>query len=110
VWDGAHNPAGTGWLRTALEERFDVIVASILADKDADAMLQDLAEIAPRLIATQSTNERALPASELAGLAARHFQRVDTEPDAKEALACARESTDGRILVTGSLYLLADLS
>jgi dihydrofolate synthase/folylpolyglutamate synthase len=110
LWDGAHNPAGTGWLRTALEEPYEVIVASILADKDADAMLQDLAEIAPRLIATQSTNERALPASELARLALQHFRHVDTEPDPKDALARARESTNGRIVVTGSLYLLADLS
>jgi dihydrofolate synthase/folylpolyglutamate synthase len=110
LWDGAHNPAGTAWLRTALKERYDVVVASILGDKDADAMLQDLAELAPRLIATRSTNERALSAAELARLATRHFQRVDTEPDPRAALARARESTDGRILVTGSLYLLADLS
>jgi dihydrofolate synthase / folylpolyglutamate synthase len=110
LWDGAHNPAGTAWLRAALQERYDVVLASILTDKDADAMLQDLAAIAPRMIATQSTNERALPASELARLAARHFQRVDTEPDPRQALVRARESTDGRILVTGSLYLLADLS
>ncbi|HMB19122.1 MAG TPA: Mur ligase family protein [Gaiellaceae bacterium] len=110
LWDGAHNPAGTAWLRAALTERYDVVVASILADKDADAMLRDLAELAPTLIATQSTNERALPASALARLAAGHFQGVDAEPDPKNALARARESTDGRILVTGSLYLLADLS
>ncbi len=110
LWDGAHNPGGTAWLRTALTERYDVVVASILADKDADAMLRDLAELAPRLIATQSTNERALSAFELARLAARHFQRVDPEPDPREALARARKSTNGRIVVTGSLYLLADLS
>ena len=110
LWDGAHNPAGTAWLRAALTERYDVVVASILVDKDADAMLRDLAELAPRLIATQSTNERALPASELARLGAGHFQHVEAEPDPKTALARARESTDGRVLVTGSLYLLADLS
>ena len=110
LWDGAHNPAGTAWLRRALKERYDVVVASILGDKDADAMLQDLAELAPTLIATQSTNERALSAGKLARLATRHFQRVETEPDPRAALARARESSDGRILVTGSLYLLADLS
>jgi dihydrofolate synthase / folylpolyglutamate synthase len=110
LWDGAHNPAGTAWLRAALPDPYDVVVASILADKDVDAMLGDLAELAPRLIATQSTNERALPAPELADRAARYFQYVDTEPDPKLALARARESTGGPILVTGSLYLLADLS
>ena len=110
LWDGAHNPGGTAWLRAQLGEPYDVVVASILADKDADAMLADLAAIAPTLIATQSTNPRALPAAELAVRARASFPAVETEPDPKRALARARESTDGGILVTGSLYLLADLA
>jgi dihydrofolate synthase/folylpolyglutamate synthase len=110
LWDGAHNPAGTAWLRAQITEPYDVVVASILADKDVDAMLADLAAIAPALIATRSTNARALPAAELAARARAHFVRVDAEPDPHRALARARESTDGGILVTGSLYLLADLS
>jgi dihydrofolate synthase / folylpolyglutamate synthase len=110
LWDGAHNPAGTAWLRAQLDEAFEVVVASILVDKDVDAMLADLAAIAPRLIATQSTNPRALPAEELAARATTHLRRVETEPTPELALARARESTGGGILVTGSLYLLADLS
>jgi dihydrofolate synthase/folylpolyglutamate synthase len=110
LWDGAHNPAGTAWLRAHADEPYDVVVASILADKDVDAMLVDLATIAPTLIATQSTNARALPAAELAARAGAHFARVDTEPNPHRALARARESTRGGILVTGSLYLLADLA
>jgi dihydrofolate synthase / folylpolyglutamate synthase len=110
LWDGAHNPAGTAWLRAQLRETYAVVVASILADKDVDAMLSDLAVLARTLIATQSSSPRALPAAELAARAAPHFSRVETEPDPASALARARESADGRILVTGSLYLLADLS
>jgi dihydrofolate synthase/folylpolyglutamate synthase len=110
LWDGAHNPAGTAWLRAQLDEPYEVVVASILADKDVDAMLVDLAAIAPTLIATQSTNPRALPAAELADRAAAHFRRVETEPTPDLALERARKSTGGGILVTGSLYLLADLS
>jgi dihydrofolate synthase / folylpolyglutamate synthase len=110
LWDGAHNPAGTAWLRENVEEPYGVVVASILADKDADAMLADLAQIAPTLVATQSTNPRALPAAELATRASPHFRGVVTEPDPQRALAHARESARGGILVTGSLYLLADLS
>ncbi|HEV2713048.1 MAG TPA: Mur ligase family protein [Gaiellaceae bacterium] len=109
LWDGAHNPAGTAWLRARVTERYDVAVASILADKDVDAMLADLAQLAPSLIATQSSNARALPAAELARRADSHFDDVTTEPDCERALARARES-DGPILVTGSLYLLAELS
>jgi dihydrofolate synthase / folylpolyglutamate synthase len=110
LWDGAHNPAGTAWLRAQLEEPYEVVVASILADKDVDAMLADLARVAPTLIATQSSNPRALPAAGLAARAAPYFHHVETEPDPALALDRARESTDGGILVTGSLYLLADLS
>jgi dihydrofolate synthase / folylpolyglutamate synthase len=110
LWDGAHNPAGTSWLRANLEEANEVVVASILGDKDADSMLADLAQLAPTLIATQSSNPRALPADELARRAAAHFDHVIVEPDPTRALARARESTRGGILVTGSLYLLADLA
>jgi dihydrofolate synthase/folylpolyglutamate synthase len=110
LWDGAHNPAGTAWLRAHVEEPYDVVVASILADKDADAMLGDLGRLAPAMIATQSTNPRALSADELARAAAAHFEHVTVEPIPELALARARESTRGGILVTGSLYLLADLA
>jgi folylpolyglutamate synthase/dihydropteroate synthase len=110
LWDGAHNPAGTAWLRANADGPFDVAVASILRDKDAGSMLADLGALSPSLIATQSTNPRSLPAAELAELAKAHFAHVATEPDAEQALARARESTSGRILVTGSLYLLAELS
>ena len=38
------------------------------------------------------------------------WTHVEVEPDPNRALDQARESTRGGILVTGSLYLLADLS
>jgi dihydrofolate synthase/folylpolyglutamate synthase len=110
VWDGAHTPAGTAWLRERIDEPVEVVVASILADKDADTMLEALAALAPRLIATRSDNPRALPAEELAARAAPHFTQVEIEPDPRNALARARQSSTGLILVTGSLYLLANLA
>ncbi len=108
LWDGAHTPAGTAWLTERIDEPVEVVVASILSDKDVDAMLADLAGLADRLVATQSSNPRALSAEELAARATNHFPRVETETDPYAALGRAREST-GLILVTGSLYLLADL-
>jgi dihydrofolate synthase / folylpolyglutamate synthase len=110
LWDGAHNPAGTAWLKRRLSDRFDVAVVSILREKEADEMLADLAQLAPTIIATQSTNPRALTAADLGERAALHFEHVEVEPDPARALDRARESTRGGILVTGSLYLLADLS
>ncbi len=110
LWDGAHTPAGTTWLRERIDEPVEVIVASILADKDADAMLEDLAALAPRLVSTRSDNPRAMPAEELAERAAPHFLQVEIEPDPRKALAHARQSSSGLIVVTGSLYLLANLA
>ena len=107
VWDGAHNPAGVAWLAAHLEPGF-VVCASILGDKDTDAMLAGLARLGRTLIATQSSNERALAAAELARAARPHFDHIEVVPDPEAALDRARAL--GRPLVTGSLYLLADLS
>ena len=71
-------------------------------------MLAELAALGSTLVATQSSNPRALPAEELARLAEPHFAQVEIEPDPAAALARAREH--GPVLVTGSLYLIADLS
>ena len=79
-----------------------------MRDKDADAMLAELAATGSRLVATTSSNDRALPAEELAALAERHFAEVEIQPDPAAALAHARQY--GPVLVTGSLYLLGDLA
>ena len=108
VWDGAHNADGARWLAAQLDRGDYTVVASILRDKDAPAMLAALATRGRRFVATQSSNGRALPAEELARLAAVHFAEVEIEPDPATALARARAHPP--VLVTGSLYLLADLT
>jgi dihydrofolate synthase/folylpolyglutamate synthase len=108
IWDGAHNPDGVAWLAQRLPRRDYTIVASILADKDTDAMLERLAELGGRLIATQSANPRALDAETLAARARRFFDDVEAIPEPEAAVAAARQEPP--VLVTGSLYLLADLA
>jgi dihydrofolate synthase/folylpolyglutamate synthase len=108
IWDGAHTPAAVDWLLARLPARDYTLCVSVLADKDVDAILARLAQAGNHLIATRSTNERALPADELALRAKPHFAQVETVADPHAALARARELTP-RVLVTGSLYLLADL-
>ena len=109
VRDGAHTPEAVDWLLERLPRGDYVVVASILADKNAPAILDRLARAGRTLIATQSSNERALPAKELAALARTRFETVETQPSAAEALARAR-ALGRQTLVTGSLYLLADLA
>jgi dihydrofolate synthase/folylpolyglutamate synthase len=108
VWDGAHNADGVRWLVARLERDDYTVLASILRDKDTVAMLSTLATVGRRFVATQSDNERALGAGELAHLASHHFPEVEVERDPAAALARARERQP--VLVTGSLYLLAALA
>jgi dihydrofolate synthase / folylpolyglutamate synthase len=106
VFAGAHNPAGVEWLLQRLPRNDYVIVASILADKDAGAMLRLLARAGRKLVATSSRSARALPAEELACAAEPFFDSVEVEPDPEHAF----DGADRPVLVTGSLYLLMDLN
>ncbi|HZB23282.1 MAG TPA: Mur ligase family protein [Gaiellaceae bacterium] len=108
IRDGAHNPDGLDWALPRLPARRYTVVASILRDKDVDAMLDRLARVSDRLVATASSNPRALPAGELAARAAGRFANVEAVDDPEAAVATARRHPP--VLVTGSLYLLADLA
>jgi dihydrofolate synthase/folylpolyglutamate synthase len=107
VRDGAHTPEAVAWLLERLEPRDWTIVASILRDKAAEAILARLAAAGRTLIATRSSNPRALDERDLAARAEPYFEHVEAVADPARALERARAA--GPVLVTGSLYLLADL-
>ena len=108
VRDGAHTPAAVDWLRERLPGSDYTICASILADKDVEGILRGLESLGNRFVATASTNARSLPATELAARARHHFAAVEAVADPTAALRRAHELGEP-VLVTGSLYLLADL-
>jgi dihydrofolate synthase / folylpolyglutamate synthase len=112
LWDGAHNLAALGYLLPRLPEREYVLVCSILRDKRPALMLEALSVLGGTLVATESRAARSLPASELAALAERCFERVEALADPHRARRRALDlaGADGAVLVTGSLYLLAELS
>ncbi len=109
IWDGAHNLAGLGYALPRLPSARYIVVASILADKEVDGMLAALSVLGDRLVATSSSNERALSAADLAQRAAPFFTHVEPIEKPGEALVHARALGEP-VLVTGSLYLLADLA
>ncbi len=109
VRDGAHNADGVRWLVPRLARADYTVCASILRDKNATEMLRELARVGSRLVATRSSNDRALSAGELAALARPFFDRVEAIPDPVAAVTRAHELGEP-VLVTGSLYLLADLA
>jgi dihydrofolate synthase/folylpolyglutamate synthase len=75
-------------------------------------MAAALSALGDHLLATSSSSARALPAADHARVAEPYFRHVEAIPEPERALARARElaGPDGAVLVTGSLYLLADLS
>jgi folylpolyglutamate synthase/dihydropteroate synthase len=75
-------------------------VAGLLADRARATMLLTLSD------------GRALPAGELARRAGRFFASTEVVEEPAQAVARGRElaGSEDALLVTGSLYLLADLS
>jgi dihydrofolate synthase / folylpolyglutamate synthase len=117
ILDGAHNPSGIAALAAALPdaagERPVTAVVSILDDKDAASMLRELIPAVNGFVFTVSANRRSLPPATLASLAAQlGAPAAEVEPDARAALARARElaGPDGAVVATGSIYLVADLA
>jgi dihydrofolate synthase / folylpolyglutamate synthase len=111
VWDGAHTPEAAAWLVARLPRRDYVVCASILADKDVEGILALLGTAGRTLVATRSSNPRALRVEDLARRAGPYYECVETVADPVDALERAHElaGPDGAVLVAGSLYLLADL-
>jgi dihydrofolate synthase / folylpolyglutamate synthase len=117
VLDGAHNTDGARALAESLPEvigarRPLIGVVSILDDKDAAGMLATLLPRCDAFVFTSSQNPRALPPPTLLSLCSQlEGPPSEIVPGPKRALQRARElaGTDGAVLATGSLYLIADL-
>jgi len=108
IRDGAHNPDGVAWLQGHVPSADYTICASVLEDKDVDEMLRRLSSLGGRFVATASTSPRSLTAAALAARARRHFAIVEAVADPTTAVRRAHALGEP-VLVTGSLYLLADL-
>jgi dihydrofolate synthase/folylpolyglutamate synthase len=111
--DGAHNVDSMQRLVETVQpllQRPPVVVLGVSRDKDIDGMLGALAPLRPRLIATASHNPRASNPAHLVSAAATVDLTADAAPDITSALDLARSiaQPDDVILVTGSLYVVAE--
>ena len=120
VVDGAHNPDAAHVLAETLTEAFDfdyvVMVLAMLADKDADGVIEELHRSADVFVVSENLNSRALPVDDLAE-AAREWVDEDSvlvASDLNAALMKAIDlanSVDAKspgIVVTGSIYTVAE--
>jgi len=123
--DAAHNPAGAmalaASLPTVAEGRRVIGVLTVLADKDAAAMVAALAPQLERAVCTEiptaaleghgRPGARPRPAAELLAACEGAGLAAEAEPDFSAALAraslLASEAPEGLVLVTGSHYAIA---
>lgn len=125
VVDAAHNPAGIAVTAAALQEAFAfsklVVVLGVLAEKDAEEILNTIKESygdeAAEICLTQSNSPRAIPAAELAemavdlGWAEEDVHIAEKLDDAIEwAVERAESNNDlaGGILITGSITVVGE--
>lgn len=108
ILDGAHNPQAAGAVAGVLGKCY--LVYSCATGHDPAPVLHALAPYGERLYLCQMDSERALGIEEIASAArgiGLEFSAHRTVADAVE-LAVADCPVSGRILVTGSFYLLAE--
>jgi dihydrofolate synthase/folylpolyglutamate synthase len=120
VLDAAHNPHGARASAEAVQEAFAfsplIGVIGAMSDKDVDGLLDAYEPVMSRVICTQNSTARAMPAESLGELARGVFgqDRVDVHPrlDAaiEAAIAMAEDGDSdgfalgsGGVLVTGSV-------
>jgi len=111
--DGAHNPAGASALAESLRDirrRNLVMLIGMVADKDAEGILEHLLPVADRVIAVAPAIPRGLPAGVLAercrhlGFAAEDAGSVNQGLDIAGAVAHA----DDLVVVCGSLFVVGE--
>jgi dihydrofolate synthase / folylpolyglutamate synthase len=116
VLDGAHNVAGVQALAQGLVDELPtdgatVVVIGMLQGRDPSAMVEALMPTGVRtVVASTAPSPRAIPAATIAEAArAAGLEAVGAETTAEAlALARGRVAADGRLVVTGSLYVVAE--
>jgi dihydrofolate synthase / folylpolyglutamate synthase len=114
VVDGAHNPAGAEALARAVREAFAFdrlhLVIAVSANKDLAGIVRELAPLADRGYAAVNSSARSAPAEAVGDALAAAGVPATVHGSVEDAVEAARtDAADGDlILVTGSLYTVAD--
>lgn len=113
--DGAHNKQGIDALKRSIDELFTykklIMGIGILADKDVDEMVGEIAPIADKIIVTEPGLPRAMSAEELGSKIKKINKNVEIVKEIEKSIDKAIENyEDGDlILFLGSLYLIGDV-
>ncbi len=119
--DAAHNPGGVRALRDAMNDSFTftrlIGLVAILAEKDAEQMLELLEPVLDEVVITRTSSHRATDPAVLGALAVEVFgeDRVHVVPNLVDAIDKAAELADeqggvaGGVLATGSVVTAAEV-
>ncbi|GAB6158228.1 folylpolyglutamate synthase/dihydrofolate synthase family protein [Desulfotomaculum varum] len=112
--DGAHNHAGAQALRQALQEFFAnrqvVLVLGMLADKQRQQVVDELAPLAKAVIVTRPHHPRAGDWYRLSEYVKKYLTDVEIIEEVPQAVnhALAKAGTADVVCITGSLYMVAE--
>jgi len=112
IIDGAHNFAGIQALKSFIDnyikDRRIILVIGMLADKEYEKSVAEIAPTAHSVVATMPVSSRALDGNELGKVASKYCKNVVVENDYKKAVMLAMQNMkDGEaVLCCGSLYLV----
>lgn len=111
ILDGGHNESGTKMMSKVLSLFDDnVIVVSMMADKDVENSVKNLSTNAKIMIATECSNPRAMKATDLAEICKKFCGEVYAFENPNEAIDMAFEKREDNLLaVCGSLYLASQV-
>ena len=114
--DGSHNDGSTKALAALVADRLAgrrvTAVLGLMADKDVDAVLQNLLPVFDRVITVTPSNPRALSAQRLAEKISAFDKPCDFVDDPHfgiDKALCGLYDNNEVLIVCGSLYLAADV-
>ena len=115
--DGAHNPEGIAAAKESIEHYFGdskvLLLVGVMADKDYNGMVAELAPLADRVFTLTPDNPRALSAQALAdafraaGVCATGYATVS---EAVAAAVDAAKRCEKPLISLGSLYMYAEVT
>ncbi|WP_433357213.1 bifunctional folylpolyglutamate synthase/dihydrofolate synthase [Microtetraspora malaysiensis] len=120
VLDAAHNPGGMEASVDAISESFGftrlIAVVAVMADKDADTILELLEPIVEEVVVTRNTSPRSMSPEDLAAKAKSVFgadrvhevARLDDAIDMAVGLADQGDEFGSGVLITGSVVTAGD--
>lgn len=115
ILDGAHNPAGTKALRSALDQNFAdkqrIFILGAFANKDVEGLLSNLLRPNDFVIATEVAAKRqVMSSSQIANLVKQFGCDVVCVSDVEKALQVASKqcTKDHVVVATGSFYVVKE--